>query len=100
MMLRHHPLGGMGVCLSNKNEHCANYTSSRTKRSSVRLLGGYKAWLRGLASLAQALTRQKGDGTSLYSAAVPIYDLGQVSACKSLHYIPLHTVNLPKYQPD
>lgn len=49
MMLQHHHLGGKGVCLSNKKDHCANYTSSSTKHSSVRLLGGYKAWLRGLA---------------------------------------------------
>lgn len=93
MMSQNRPLGGMRVCLSNKKEHCANYASSSTKHSSVRLLGGYEAWLRGLAFLAQALTWQQGGRTALYSAAV----LGQVLACKSLHHIPLHIVYFPEY---
>ena len=81
----HHPLGRMRTCLSNKKEQCDNYSSFSTKHSSVRLLGGYTAELRGSEFLARALTRQQGSRTSLYSAAVQRYQLGQVLACESLN---------------
>lgn len=70
MTSQHHQLGRMRVCLSNSKEHYASCASFSTKHSSVRLLGGCKAWLRASPTLAEALTLQRNGRTCLYWAAV------------------------------
>lgn len=56
--------------LSNSKEQCASCASFSTMHSRVKLLGGYKSWLRASPTLAEALALQQNVRTGLYSAAV------------------------------